>query len=118
MSLQLCLSDKMQRSDFWRRDFGMDQYGLMPAEELTLDTIRGNFEEFCKPQSNEVRAHFDLFTSFRQVNKSVDEWHNVVQAQVNLAKYPTETAKILHRDISWFFLQDKEFLSRTISDGI
>ena len=48
---------------------------------------------------------------------SVDEWYNVVQAQVNLAKYPLETAKILHRDIFWFFLHDEEFVSRTISDG-
>ena len=40
-----------------------------------------------------------------------------MQAQVNLAKYPPETAKILHRDIFWFFLKDEEFVSRTISDG-
>ena len=41
-----------------------------------------------------------------------------MQAQVNLAKYPPpETAKILHRDIFWFFLQDAEFVSRTITDG-
>ena len=32
-------------------------------------------------------------------------------------KIPPETAKILHRDIFWFFLQDEEFVSRTISDG-
>ena len=75
------------------------------------------FEEFSKPWSNEVQAHFDLLTSFRQGNKSIDEWYNAVQAQVNLAKYPPETAKILHRDIFWFFLHDEEFVSRTISDG-
>ena len=39
------------------------------------------------------------------------------RAQVNLAKYPPETAKILHRDIFGFFLRDEEFVSRTISDG-
>ena len=72
---------------------------------------------FCKPQSNDVRAHFHLLTSFRQGNKSGDEWYNAMQAQVNLAKYPKETAKILHRDIFWFFLHDKEFVSRTLSDG-
>ena len=84
----------------------MDQYvsWCLPAEELTLDTIWGKFEEFCKAQSNEVRAHFDLLTSFQQGNKSVDEWYNAVQAQGNLAKYPPETAKILHKDIFWFFL--------------
>ena len=71
-------------------DFGMDQYvswGL-PMDQLTLEIIWGRFEDFCKPQLNEVQARFDLLTSFRQGNKSVDEWYNAVQAQVNLAKYP------------------------------
>ena len=51
----------------WSGDFGMYQYvsWYLPAEELTLDTIWGKFEEFCRPQSNEVRACFDLLTSFR-----------------------------------------------------
>ena len=103
----------------WSRDFGMDQYvsWCFPAEELNVDTIWGKFEELCKPQLNEVRAHFDLLTSFSQCNRSVDEWYNAVQAQVNLAKYPPETAKILHRDIFWFFLHDEEFVSKTINDG-
>ena len=103
----------------WSGDFGMDQYvswGL-PTDQLTLEIIWGKFEDFCKPQSNEVRARFDLLTSFRQGNRSVDEWYNAVQAQVNLAKYPPETAKILQRDIFWFFLRDEEFVSKTISDG-
>ena len=89
----------------WSGDFGMDQYvswGL-PTDQLTLDTIWGRFEEFCKPQSNKVCARFDLLTSFRQGSCSVGEWYNAVQAQVNLAKSPSETAKILHRDISGFF---------------
>ena len=62
-------------------------------EELTLDNIWARFEEFLKPQSNEVRAHFDLLTSFHQGNRNVDEWYNAVQAQVNLAKYSLEIAK-------------------------
>ena len=41
----------------------------------------------------------------------------MVQPQVNLAKYPPETAKILHRDIFCFFLGDKECVSRTNNDG-
>ena len=97
----------------------MDQYvswGL-PTDQLTLDTTWGRFGEFCKPQSNKVHATFDLLTSFRQGSHSVDEWYNAVQAQVNLAKYPPETVKILHRDIFCFFLWDEEFVSRTISDG-
>ena len=47
----------------------------------------------------------------------MDEWYNPVQVQVNLARYPPETAKILHRDIFWFSLRDEDFVSRTISDG-
>ena len=66
--------------------------------------IWAKFEEFLKPQMNEVRACFDLPTSFHQGNRNVDEWYNAVKAQVNLGKYPLETAKILHRDIFWFFL--------------
>ena len=37
--------------------------------------------------------------------------------KVNVAKYPPETAKILQRDIFWFFLGDEDFVSKTISDG-
>ena len=103
----------------WSGDFGMDQYvswGLT-KDELELETIWSRFEEFCKPQSNEVHARFDLLTSFSQGSKSVNEWYNCVQAQINLAKYPPETAKILHRDIFWFFLCDEEFVSKTINEG-
>ena len=64
-----------------------------------------------------MQARFDLLTSFRQGSHSVDKWYNAVQARVNLAKYPPETAKILHRNIFWFILQDEEFVSRTITDG-
>ena len=100
-------------------DCGMDQYVSwnLPSSKHTLDTIWGKYEEYCKPQSNEVWVRFDLLMSFHQGNCSVDEWYNAMQAQVNLARYPLEMAKILHRDIFWFFLRDKDFVSRTISDG-
>ena len=82
----------------WSSDFGMDQYislGLS-KDEMNLDTIWERFEAFCKLQSNELGAKFDLLTSFHQGNKSINEWYNAVQAQANLAKYPPETVKILH----------------------
>ena len=97
----------------------MDQYvswGLS-KEDMNLDTIWERFEDFCKLQSKEVHAQFDLLTSFHQGNKSVDEWYNTAQAQVNLAKYPPESAKILHHDIFWFFLCDEDFVLRTITEG-
>ena len=66
---------------------------------------------------NKVRACFDLLTSFCQGSRNVDEWYNVVQAQVNLAKYPPETATILHRDIFWFFMKDEDLVTKTINEG-
>ena len=59
----------------WSEDFGTDQYVFwnLTNEELALDVIWEKFEEFCKPQSNEVRVTFDLLTSFRQGERSVDE---------------------------------------------
>ena len=64
-----------------------------------------------------MRACFDLLTSFQQGNRNVDEWYNAIQAQVNLAKYPLETAKILHQDIFWFFMKDGDFVTKTINKG-
>ena len=61
-------------------DFGMDLYvsWSIPKEELTLDAVWAKFEEFSKPQTNVVRAHFDLLTSFHQGNRNVNEWYNAV----------------------------------------
>ena len=55
--------------------FGMDQYisWCLSADELRLDTIWSKYEEYCKPQANEVKARFDLLTSFFQGNRFVDE---------------------------------------------
>ena len=102
----------------WSGDFGMDKYVSwnLSTDELMLDTIWEKSEEFCKSQSNEVRARFDLLTSFHQGSKSVDEWYNAVQTQVALAKYPPETAKILHGDLFWFLLQGEEFIYKTVND--
>ena len=93
----------------WSGNFGIDQYvsWCLPPEDLCLELIWNKFEEFCKPQTNEVRARLDLLTSSRQGDMSVGEWYNAVQAQINLAKYPPETAKILHGDIFWFFFGDE-----------
>ena len=103
----------------WSDDFGLDQYisWNVSNEELTLEVIWKKFEEFCKPQANELRARFDLLTSFRQADMSVDEWYNTVEKLVGLAKYPKETAEILQRDIFWFFLKDESFVSKTLNEG-
>ena len=110
---------KCQKVILWSGDFGMDLYVSwnISKEDLTLDAIWTKFEEFSKPQTNEVRAHFDLLTSFWQGSRNVDEWYNTVQAQVNLVKYPPEMAKILHRDIFWFFMRDEDFVTKMINEG-
>ena len=103
----------------WSSDFGMDQYvswGLS-KKDMNLDAIWERFEDFCKPQSKEVNALFDLLTSYCQGNKSVDKWYNTVQAQVNLAKYLPKTAKLLHCNIFLFFLHDEDFVLRAITEG-
>ena len=96
----------------------MDQYvmGLAPRR-FKLRCYLAKYEDFCKPQTNEVRSRFDLLTSFRQGNRSVNEWYNAVQAQVSLAKYPPETASIVHRDIFCFFLKYEEFVSKTMNNS-
>ena len=88
----------------WSGDFGLDQYisWNLSSKDLTLEIIWKKFEEFFKPQANELRARFDLLTSFKQTDMSVDEWYNTVQTQVSLCKYPLETAQILQRDIFCF----------------
>ena len=116
-SLPKC--QKCKKVIAWSGDFGMDQYvswGLS-KDDKNLDIIWERFEDFCKLQSNEVCAQFDLLTSFHQENKSVNKWYHAVKAQVNLAKYLPETVKILHHDIFWHFLCDKDFVSRTLMEG-
>ena len=69
----------------WSGDFRIDQYiswDLTP-EQTSLGIIWQKLEEFCKPQTNEIRARFDLLTSFCQEELAVDEWYNVVQAQIH-----------------------------------
>ena len=116
-------SKKCKKAIAWSGDFGVDQYAsrCLPMDDLRLDTIWSKCEEFCKPKVNEVGARFDLLTGFCHSNRSVDEWYNAEQAQVCLAKYPPETANILHHGIFFFFffffLKHKEFVSKTINDS-
>ena len=50
-------SKKCKKVISWSGDFGMDQYvsWCLPAPAgLCLETIWSKYEEFCKPQANEV----------------------------------------------------------------
>ena len=68
----------------------MDQYvsWCLPPEDLSLDVIWAKFEDFCKPQINEVRARFDLLTGFRQGNHSVKFVSNTINdSNIDLDKF-------------------------------
>ena len=71
----------------WSGDFGLDQYisWNLTNEELCLDTIWQKYEEFCKPQANELSARFDLLTSFKQDQMSVDEWYKRYRHKLDYA---------------------------------
>ena len=71
---------------------------------------------FASHKQMKSEPDFELLTSFRQGNRSVNEWYNAVQAQVSLAKYPPETASILHRHIFCLFLKDEDFVSKPINE--
>ena len=102
----------------WSGDFCLDQYISLnlSSKDLTLEVIWKKFEEFCKLQTNELRAIFDLLTSLRQADMSVDKWYNAGQTQVAQAMYPQETAQILQGDIFWFFLKDESFVFKTLNE--
>ena len=77
---------KYQKVIAWSGNFSMDLYVSWNISRIILHYVIWNkFEEFSKPQTNEVRACFNLLTSFCQGSRNVDEWYNAVQAQVNLA---------------------------------
>ena len=78
--------------------------GACQQKELTLDTILGKCEEFCKPLSNEVRAHFDLLTSFRQGNKSVDKLVQCSASTSQSSKIPPRNIQNHAQRYFWFFL--------------
>ena len=67
-------SKKCKKVIPWSGDFGMHQYvsWCLPTEEYSLDIMWANYEDFCKPQTNNVRTRFDLLTSFHQGNRSVN----------------------------------------------
>ena len=61
-----------------------------------------NWEEFCKPEANEMRARYDLFKLSSETGASVDKWNNKVYKQLVPYEYPQKTASILSRDIFLF----------------
>ena len=103
---------KCKKVVVWSGDFGIDQYiswDLTP-EETSLEIIWQIFEEFCNLQTNEIRARFDLLTSFRQGDQSMDKWYNAVQSKSIWQSTPQKLQEYYRTTYSGFFLKDEEFV--------
>ncbi len=65
----------------WSGDFGINKLKSWQKEpeELTLDFIWTQFESYCKPQSNELRAQYDLLKKLKQGAQFCDDWFTTLQ---------------------------------------
>ena len=51
--------------------------GIAPKRNVLGSNLE-NVSRILQAADNEIRARFDLLTSFRQGEHSVDEWYNAV----------------------------------------
>ena len=90
----------------------------LSTDELMLDTIWEKFEDFCKPKSNNVRARFDLLTSFQQETSQLMNGTMQYRPRLLWLSTPPETAKVpLQGHLFGFFMKDEEFVSKKIDDN-
>ena len=113
-------SKKCKSVIMWSGDIGTDQYAswCLPNEDLSLDVIWSICEDFWKPQTNEVRARFDLLTSFR--NKETHLSMNGTMQFKLKCLLPSTQQKLqvsCTKIYSGFFLKDEAFVSKTKNDS-
>ena len=95
--------------------FSLLLVGDMPSQ-LTLNFIWGEYESYCKPQSNELRAFNDVLKKLTQGSLPADDWMTKLQSQLHLCNYKPEMEEVLLRDLFLFGLQDESFMSKIISE--
>ena len=83
---------------------------------LTLTFIWNEFETYCKPHSNELRARYKLFKQLSQGTTPCDDWYTTVQNQLTMCNYKAETESVLQCEIFLFGLNDQTFISKIISE--
>ena len=83
---------------------------------LTLTVIWKEFETYCKPHSNELRAGYKLFKQLSQGTIPCDDWYTTVQNQLTMCNYKAEIESVLQHDIFLFGLSDQTFISKIISE--
>ena len=84
--------------------------------DLTLTFIWKEFETYCKPHSNELRARYELFKQMSQGTTPCDDWYTTVQNQLTMCNYKAEIESVLQRDIFLFGLSDQTFILKIISE--
>ena len=97
----------------WSGDFGIKKLKSWQKEpsQLTLDFIWDEYESYCKPQSNELRARYDVLKKLTQGSLPADDWMTKLQSQLHLCNYQPEMEEVLLRDLFLFGLQDESFMS-------
>ena len=84
--------------------------------QLTLNFIWGEYESYCKPQSNELCARYDVLKKLTQGSLPANDWMTKLQSQLHLCNYKPEMEEVLLRDLFLFGLQDESFMSKIISE--
>ena len=102
----------------WAGSFGFKNLKVWQKDKtnLTLTFIWNEFETYCKPHSNELRARYKLFKQLSQGTTPCDDWYTTVQNQLTMCNYKAETESVLQRDIFLFGLNDQTFISKIISE--
>ena len=102
----------------WSGQFGLQKFQSWGKErkDLTLDFMWTEFEGYCKPASNILRARYDLLKKLSQNNRPADDWFTALQNQLQLCSYSPETEEALKRDLFLFGLDNEGFMSRIISE--
>ena len=86
------------------------------ASELTLEFLWKEFKAYCKPQSNELHACYDLLKKLKQGKLPCDDWYTKLQTQLHLCNYSAKTEKVLLHDLFLFGLEDESFMSKIINE--
>ena len=102
----------------WSGQFGLQKFQSWGKDrkDLTLDFMWSEFEGYCKPASNILRARYDLLKKLSQNNRPADDWFTALQNQLQLCNYSLETEEALKRDLFLFGLDNEGFMSRIISE--
>ena len=76
---ELCELSEVRRVNTllrWSGDFGIKKLKSWQKEpsQLMLNFIWGEYESYCKPQSNELHARYDVLKKLTQGSLPADDW--------------------------------------------